>query len=237
MNSEVRERIASGLVLGIAVLFITWWHPISFSVMCVWGGWILWKEWRALTRSRSRIFMPAGALYIAAAIGSLILLRYQDNGVFVIYRLFALVWAIDIGGYVVGKLIGNHKIAPRLSAGKSWEGLLGSVLFATLLLFALMAYSTNLGFKATDSIDPDKVVMVRLAAATVCFILALFFSVVGLAGDLFESSLKRRAGVKDSGTLIPGHGGLFDRVDALMPIAIITALSVGIPYLIDLSAQ
>lgn len=234
MNKELVERISSGVVLGIAVLFITWWHALSFAVMCIFGGFILWKEWRNLTRHRSFGFVIGGLLYIGATLASLILLRYQENGIFAIYRLLAVVWAIDIGGYVVGKWIGKHKIWPRISPGKSWEGLLGSILFTTILLFITTAYNMQLGFNSTPIADPERLTLVRITAAVLCFISAILFSFIGLAGDLFESSLKRHAGVKNSGTLIPGHGGLFDRVDALMPVSIVCGLPVMIPAIASL---
>ena len=127
-----------------------------------------------------------------------------------VYLLFALVWAGDIGGYVVGKLIGKHKIAPSISPGKSWEGLMGSIGFTALVLYLLSSTS--------------QFHWPWWAYA----VIAGMISILGLAGDLFESSLKRRAGVKDSGKLIPGHGGLFDRIDALLPCAILAAVALYI---------
>lgn len=203
MKNELVQRLISGIILAVAVLYITYWHPISFAVMCVIGAWILWREWRALTRTRGPLFAVGGIIYIGTAIASLIALRFFDEGMYIIFFLFALVWAGDIGGYVVGKLSGKHKIAPSISPGKSWEGLTGSV-FATALVLYLFSDSQHI-----------------LWPWWIYIAIGALISVIGLAGDLFESALKRRAGVKDSGTLIPGHGGLFDRVDALMPVAIL----------------
>lgn len=205
MRSELTQRVISGVIFGATVIFITWWHPISFGAMCLLGGVILWKEWRNLTRARGTGWAILGICYIAAAMVSLIALRQRDEGMMLIYLLFALVWAGDIGGYVVGKLIGKHKIAPSISPGKSWEGLAGSIGFTALVLYALS--------------NTSQFHWPWWAYAVIAGVI----SILGLAGDLFESSLKRRAGVKDSGTLIPGHGGLFDRVDALMPVAILFA--------------
>lgn len=201
--SELRTRMLSAIILGAAVLFITWWSAESFALMCTLGGWVVFKEWRALTRTRARYFLPLGILYIVAAGAALIYLRYTS--VPILISLFAIVWGGDIAAYLVGKRFGKHKIAPRISPGKSWEGLAGSVLASAII-------GATLGHVAPI---PHAILGATLA-------------VIGLGGDLFQSALKRRAGVKDSGTLIPGHGGLFDRVDALMPCAIFSALSLFI---------
>ena len=198
LRSELSLRIISGTVLAVSALFITWWHPISFAMLCLLAGYILTREWRMLTRGRSNWFLPLGALYIGSAIASLIYLRNIDA--MVIFGLFALVWAGDIGGYIFGKLIGKHKIAPSISPGKSWEGLVGSII-ATMYVYSVLG-----------------------ASLEAMLVIAPAISIIGLCGDLFESSLKRRAGVKDSGTLIPGHGGLFDRVDALIPCSIFAGI-------------
>jgi phosphatidate cytidylyltransferase len=202
---ELATRSISAIILAAAVLFITWWDPISFALMCILGGWILWKEWRALTATRGAKFLLFGAVYIVSAVASLIWLRQQD--IAHIWLLFALVWGADIAAYLVGKKLGKHKIIPRISPGKSWEGLAGAVV-ASALVLSLMAHY----------------------ALPTALLLGTAFAVVGLLGDLFESSLKRHAGVKDSGTLIPGHGGLFDRVDALLPcsfLLVCVLLSMG----------
>lgn len=214
MKTELALRTLSALVLGVAVLFITYWHPTSFATLCLLGAIILWKEWRGLTRGRGLAWGIGGLLYIGAAMLSLIALRYQANGMHIIFLLLILVWAGDIGAYAVGKLIGKHKIAPSISPGKSWEGLAGAVLATSGVLYFLTLFGPQIWpwyFYA------------GIGALVSC---------LGLAGDLFESKLKRRAGVKDSGKLIPGHGGLFDRVDALLPVALLFA---GIYFLLPMA--
>lgn len=204
MKTELSKRIVSGIILGAAVLFITWWDPISFAAMCALGGFILMKEWHALTRTRGPLWLVLGVVYIGAALASLIALRNLPvAGTFTIFYLFLLVWSGDIGGYVVGKLIGKHKIAPSISPGKSWEGLAGSIAATAGVLIAI----SSLGL---------------FRWPWWAFILiGGVIAIVGFLGDLFESWLKRGAGVKDSGTLIPGHGGLFDRTDALLAVSIL----------------
>ena len=202
-SSELRPRIISGIILAAAVLFITFWDPISFNVMCALGGVVLWREWRNLTRTRGTAFFVLGLVYITAAVAALIYLRQQNINI--LLAVFAIVWTGDIAAYATGKLFGRHKIAPNISPGKSWEGLVGSII-------ASAAVGAWLGHVAPI---PHA-------------ILGAFFAVLGLGGDLFESSLKRHAGVKDSGSLIPGHGGLFDRVDALLPCAIFAGIALYI---------
>lgn len=197
---ELRTRIISGVILGAMVLALTFLSFESFSMMCLVGAVILLKEWRALTANRGLLFLLLGVVYIAAAVAGLIYLRHENLNI--LLALFAIVWTGDIAAYVVGKRFGRHKIAPSISPGKSWEGLAGSII-------ASAAMGATLGS------------MAPIPHA----ILGALFAILGLCGDLFESSLKRKAGVKDSGTLIPGHGGLFDRVDALLPCAILGALA------------
>lgn len=138
-----------------------------------------------------------GVVYLGLPLIALIWLRSTEPGVIVIIWLFAVVWSADTAAYFIGRWLGGPKLAPAISPSKTWSGFLGSVLFAALagLIVALV----------TDASRP-------VSAALMGTLLA----VVAQAGDLAESALKRRAGVKDSGGLIPGHGGLLDRVDGLL---------------------
>ena len=201
--SELQQRTISGTIMVAAVLFITFWDPISFNAMIALGAWILWREWRNLTRTRHWIWLPIGMVYIGGGTSSLAYLRHENLNI--LLSVFAIVWTGDIVAYFVGKRFGNHKIAPSISPGKSWEGLAGSVVASA----GIAAY--------LGSVAPVPHAILGAALA-----------VVGLCGDMFESSLKRHVGCKDSGTLIPGHGGLFDRVDALLPCAILSAIALAI---------
>lgn len=198
--SDLRTRIISGVLLVAVVIALTLAHPYSFDAMIAVMAVILLREWHGLTRTRSPWFLPLGVVYIGAAVAALVYLRHEN--VNILLALFAIVWTGDIAAYFTGKRFGNHKIAPSISPGKSWEGLAGSIV-------ASAAVAALLGNVAPI---PHAILGASLA-------------VVGLLGDLFESALKRRIGVKDSGRLIPGHGGLFDRVDALLPCAILAGLA------------
>ena len=162
--------------------------------------------------------LALGVVYVGLPILALLLIRRQhDPGpdlatyrglIFTLWTL-ALVWATDIGAYFAGRAIGGPKLAPRLSPNKTWAGLAGGVVLASLFA-AFMHRSYELPL--------------RLTLATPGL------AVLAQAGDLYESWLKRRAGVKDSGTLIPGHGGALDRLDGLVPVAPVAALLVVLPH-------
>ena len=203
MSPELQQRITSGVILGSIAIVFTVLSPITFAILAIAGWYILISEWNDLTKQRSGWFTPLGALYITGALLALVYLRVTDMNI--LLAVFTIVCTGDIAAYFVGKKYGKHKIAPTISPGKSWEGLAGSVIASATMGAAL-----------------GHVAPVPHA------ILGALFAMLGLGGDLFESALKRRAGVKDSGTIIPGHGGLFDRVDALLPCAIFAAVALYI---------
>jgi CDP-diglyceride synthetase len=164
-------------------------------------------------RSPSRLDLAFGFPYLGLAAVALPWLR-ADPAAGLANTLFVLsvVWASDVGAYLVGRLIGGPKLAPAISPGKTWSGAAGGLLSAPVAGLAVAAcFST--GFSPLHVTG-----------------LALGFGIISQAGDLLESALKRHFGVKDSGRIIPGHGGLLDRVDALLavaPVAALLALTVG----------
>jgi phosphatidate cytidylyltransferase len=167
---------------------------------------LLISEWIGLTRGRPLLRLLTVA-YTLAAIVALLWLRHQPgDGRETIIWIVACIWATDIGAYAVGRAAGGAKLAPRISPGKTWSGLFGGMAWAAVASSAV-GYAFGLGHTFT------------LAA------IGAGLAVVGQMGDLFESAAKRRAGVKDSGTLIPGHGGLLDRVDGLLAILVVVALT------------
>lgn len=151
--------------------------------------------------------MPAlsrGLLYSGAPALALVLIRGQADGLLLAFWAMALVWACDIGAYFAGRTIGGPKLAPTISPNKTWAGLIGGVVAASIL-GAIFQYG-GLPF--------------HLVLATP------LLAVLSQMGDLYESQLKRQAGVKDSGNVLPGHGGVMDRLDGLVPVAIAAALMI-----------
>jgi phosphatidate cytidylyltransferase len=151
-----------------------------------------------------------GVIYCGLPVLALIFLRRQDDGLLLAFWALALVWATDIGAFFAGRSIGGPKLAPRLSPNKTWAGLIGGVVAAGALAFIL---HSQYGLPW------------RMTLATP------LLAVLAQAGDLYESWLKRRAGVKDSGNILPGHGGVLDRLDGVVPVAPVAALLVAVPFL------
>lgn len=140
---------------------------------------------------------------------------FSHSPVFLL-SVMAMVWIADVGAYFSGKAFGKRKLAPSISPGKSWEGAIGGWL-ALLLIGAVTAASGSL-----PDTFPSKVL--ALAGWSGLILALTVVSMASVVGDLFESLLKRRAGMKDSSSLLPGHGGVLDRIDALIPVLPIAAL-------------
>ena len=194
-------RIASTLVLlPIAIGAIVLGGPAWIAVLTlVVAG--LAIEWTLLWRARAPhhpapAILAAGLLYIALAWFSLLHLRAAPSGLPNVLFVMAIVWAGDIGAYLAGRALGGPRLAPAISPGKTWSGALGGTLCA--ILAGLAVARTNLPHAAA---------------------IALALSLVAQLGDLLESGAKRRFGAKDSGKIIPGHGGLLDRLDGVLAAA------------------
>jgi phosphatidate cytidylyltransferase len=161
----------------------------------------------ARIRRRHPVWQALGVVYLVLPGLALVGLRaFQPRGALIIVGLFLIVWATDSGALICGNLIGGPRLAPRLSPGKTWAGTLGGSVVAAC---AFGAYGWFLG-----------------GAPGACALFALVFSIAAHLGDLFESAVKRRFGVKNSGTLIPGHGGVLDRMDSTIVAAPVLALLV-----------
>jgi len=173
----------------------------------------------------ARHLRPAPAL--AAAAGWIVIwptwaafVMLRDAGPWILLAAAALVWVADIAAYFTGRRFGRHKLAPAVSPGKTWEGVAGAVAGVVLYAIVLALLARSRAFAFTDVFDaasgvPAVAAMVALA----------LFSVVG---DLFESWMKRGAGVKDSSALLPGHGGVLDRIDALTSTLPVAALALAL---------
>jgi phosphatidate cytidylyltransferase len=139
-----------------------------------------------------------GVLYLGLTLGTLSMTRLLPQGQWLVFFLLLVTWASDTGAYYVGTLCGRHRLVPRVSPKKTVEGLVGGLISAILT-----AYAARWWFlPELSGLD--------------CLILAILLTFTGLWGDLAESAMKRSAGIKDSGRILPGHGGILDRLDSLL---------------------
>ncbi|WP_120278186.1 phosphatidate cytidylyltransferase [Rhizobium sp. AG855] len=246
MSRELQLRIYSAIVMVIVVLAATWAGGMAFRFLAAGIGLLVYYEWSKMTRLaetslRSNTFgwfsmalvslnmlfgsadftvplfaglvitaaipallrrmswwHPGGLFYSGLSMISLAAIRGDDSlGLIAMLFVFVVVWATDILAYFVGRAIGGPKLAPRISPGKTWSGAIGGMLAGVVGGYlVVMAHFQDVGLW------------------TVAVALAL--SIASQIGDLFESFIKRRFGVKDSSNLIPGHGGVMDRVDGLV---------------------
>jgi phosphatidate cytidylyltransferase len=148
-------------------------------------------------------------VYIGLSLATIPWLAAQENGPSLLAFLLCVVWAGDIAALYIGKAYGRHKLAPTLSPNKTWEGAVASVVGSLLVGLLLVYLADVLGRHGSSLLEyPGSVFR--------WVFLAVLLNVAAQVGDLVESALKRGAGVKDSGTLLPGHGGVLDRIDALL---------------------
>lgn len=258
--SELAARIAVGAVLVAVALSALWLGSHAFWLLCVLMALGVLYEWAALDEASAgtkrlaqlalmvplallsplaivapaphvpyflalglifgaalfvqgvtrRGFLAAGVVYAGLPVLALLWLRDQPRGLEFTFWALGLVWACDIGAYFAGRTVGGARLAPAISPNKTWAGAIGGVVLASIFA-ALLHWRTGLPW--------------RLTLATPAL------AMLAEGGDLFESWLKRRAGVKDSGTLLPGHGGLLDRLDGLVPVAPVAAFLVMLPRL------
>jgi phosphatidate cytidylyltransferase len=199
-------RVVSAVVLAPLALAALWFGYPWIDLMAALAAPIMVSECLRLTPRRpvARAFAIA---YVLCALIALLWLRHQPVlGRETVIWIAACVWATDIGAYFLGKLAGGAKLAPRISPGKTWSGLIGGICWA-----AVASAAAGLVFQQGNT-----VVLASIGVA---------IAIVAQAGDLLESAAKRDAGVKDSGHLIPGHGGLLDRVDGLVAVLVVVALT------------
>lgn len=199
----VRFLTAAALILlALATLVLGGYFFALFVATVVT---IMYYEWMRIVRGWGLSWAVGGFFYALAPALSLLWLRDRaEDGLALVLWVFLVTWAVDIGGYFVGRAIGGRKLAPTISPGKTWAGLHGGVALAT---FVGGAWVLATGLSQW------------------LLLLAPLFAVAAQAGDLFESGMKRRAGVKDSGTWLPGHGGVLDRLDGMVPVAVLTLLA------------
>jgi phosphatidate cytidylyltransferase len=162
----------------------------------------------------SGVLALCGFVVLVPAFTALVTLR--ERGIGLLLSVMAIVWVSDTAAYLVGRKIGRRKLAPAISPGKSWEGFWGAMVAVACYAALVLALAPGV-LEGTG---------LALSVAVLPWCIAL--AVLGVVGDLFESQLKRAAGVKDSGNILPGHGGVLDRVDALLPVLPAAAWLVGV---------
>lgn len=206
----------AALVCGLTV-----WISLLPALQTGWNVaaalfWLLLAPWllaRAELPRHPLFMLSLGLIILTAAGGAMSSLRNVSPTL--LLALMAIIWISDTSAYFAGRAFGRHKLAPRVSPGKTWEGVAGAL--TAVLLYAVLCITWM----------PDLVIPKWLDTANAAAILAgywLILAALGVTGDLVESLMKRSAGVKDSGTILPGHGGILDRVDALLPMLPLAAL-------------
>jgi phosphatidate cytidylyltransferase len=186
-------------VLPVLALALPWWLTITWRI----------RSLQSITplQGTDRIALAGGVLTLMTTWGGLVWLHLQPNGPQLLLFLLVLIWVADSGAYFVGRRWGRTKLAPAVSPGKTVAGVYGA-LGGALASGAVLAGSYNVG------------ILHRLGFVLLCMLTVL----ISIVGDLYESLLKRACGVKDSGVLLPGHGGVLDRIDSLIAAAPIFAL-------------
>lgn len=202
--------------------WFTWWvPPAAFSLAALGYLFPVIFGLPVVFRKDMRMAAPAaamsgfGVLYIAVSLGLLLRLRHLPQNEYLIVFILFSVWGGDIAAYYVGKNFGRHKLAPAVSPNKSWEGAIASTLASVAIAILIFHWHGAINGWFTPEPEPDIYEPMGLSLTQI-ILLGLLTNVAAQFGDLFESALKRGAGVKDSGTLLPGHGGMLDRIDALL---------------------
>jgi phosphatidate cytidylyltransferase len=204
---DLRWRAISALVLAPIALACVWSGGPVFVALVGAALVLLVAEWARLCRdAHAPLMLAGGTLWLLLAAAALLFVRADGAiGRANLLFLLLLIWASDIGAYLIGRLVGGKRLAPLISPGKTWSGAVGGI-----------AAALAVGCGADWLLPGGGLARVALVALVLC--------VIGQLGDLAESWAKRRFGVKDSGRLIPGHGGLLDRLDALVAVAPFAAL-------------
>jgi phosphatidate cytidylyltransferase len=257
MASDLKRRVPSAILMIVIVLVATWYGGFPFLLFWAFAAIIVWYEWATIVRvahkttvlalgffalavaavlisihiplaavaavvvgavfaaaltsgeSETRLWSGGGLIYAGLVVLPVVLLRNDALfGFLAVIWLFAVVWLTDIAAYFCGRFIGGPKLAPLISPKKTWSGAIGGTLFGIAGGVGVAAYATG-------------------RTAVMHFVVAFAVSVFSQMGDIFESSVKRKFGKKDSSGILPGHGGVMDRIDAFIAAAAL-ALLIGL---------
>ena len=193
----------ASLLLGLMAISVTWWLIVSYRLLR-----------RTPEKPHSDVSwgkLLLGFLTLIPAVMALLYLHDRDDGHLWMFYCISMVWIADIGAYFSGRRFGRHKLAPRLSPGKTREGLYGAV--AATLLYTLVA---------------SRVLQLETEQVIILLVVGFIATLISVTGDLFISLLKRERGIKDSGHILPGHGGVLDRIDSITSAAPFFALTLGL---------
>lgn len=218
--SSLAQRLISSAILIPVVVGIIWvgnWAFAGLVSICIA---IAIAEWLKITKHiptsplNKTALVILGLIYLGASLAEIITLRSLTDGFFWTLFFMLTIWASDSGAYLFGKTIGGPKMSPTISPNKTWSGYAGALLFPALVLCI-----------GVHILTPDSLIELTPPASHT-FLAGILIGLTGQAGDLMISAMKRKAGLKDTGALIPGHGGILDRIDALL-----LALPVYLAYL------
>ena len=198
-HENTKQRVVSALILIPFALYAIFYSKNFFIFIAVGIAILMTAEWLDMIKGQSdqTKWRLVGFIYILIPIYSVIKIRLYDADI--LFWMFAVIWATDIFAFFAGKSLGGAKLAPTISPNKTWSGLAGGILASVLI-----------GFMSSF----------MFAGSVLFFIfISALLAIVEQASDLLESKFKRIFGVKDSGNLIPGHGGVLDRLDGMMLVA------------------
>jgi phosphatidate cytidylyltransferase len=235
-KSDLGLRTISALIMLAVSGFALWAGGMAWLVFVLVIGIGVWFEWSALCllmyppgRKRT-MWRYGGAVYCGIACAVLLALRDLPEGMFTVLLIVGAVIGTDIGAYLFGRTIGGPKIAPSISPSKTWAGLVGGMIGATIILLVILLLIA-VSLAVSEPIFPTLVENLQIGihyfveggedSPWWSHLAGPLIAIIAQAGDFFQSWMKRKAGVKDSGKLLPGHGGLFDRVDGLLLVLVV----------------
>jgi phosphatidate cytidylyltransferase len=216
----IKHRLGRILILDLFVLleFLLYWflpesHSLFWAAGLFWFGVIPLLCWaqrsKTIPKLNPSLLLFIGYFTLLSFFAGLLQLQALSQGQRLVLMAFVLVWCSDSLAYAVGRLFGKHKLISTVSPGKTWEGFIGATLLTLPLLALYWVFVLHSSLPAWP-----------------WFLAMVYLIVMALVGDLFESLIKRMHGVKDSGSVLPGHGGFLDRFDSLMAVApVLAALS------------
>lgn len=215
-SSNLLLRIFSAVVLAPIVLFCIINGGIVFSVFILAIATLAVLEWIRIVRiiGQPLLYLTSGAVYFVLTFVSFVHIRFiEGSGLYLCLMMLLAVWGSDIFAYVLGRLIGGAKMSPTISPKKTWAGYVGALIGSAAVMVTCVALADYFSVVVPHALPVDGYNYFLIA-----FVGALI-GVVGQSGDLLESYFKRRANIKDSGNIIPGHGGILDRLDSILLVS------------------